>query len=113
MERAIRSGHFVERVFRPEEIEYCRKAVCPERGAAASFAAVFAAKEAFCKASGVSLARLTIGGGMTLLHGENGAPRVVLSGRVADVLPAPLRVMVSLTHDGDYAAAVVVLELLK
>ena len=78
MERAIRSRHFLERVFRPEEIAYAEGR---GRGRAASLAAAFAAREAFCKASRVPLAVVTLGGGFTLLH-EGGAPRVRLSSDV-------------------------------
>ena len=52
MLRAVRSRHFVERVFRPEEIAYA-EARGGERARAASYASAFAAREAFCKASGV------------------------------------------------------------
>ena len=108
MERAIRSRHFLERVFRPEEIAYAEGR---GRGRAASLAAAFAAREAFCKASGVPLATVTLGGGFALLH-EGGAPRVRLSPDVEHSLfgGRPGRVLVSLTHDGDCAAAVAVVE---
>ena len=108
MERAIRSRHFLERVFRPEEIAYAESRGC---GRAASLAAAFAAREAFCKASGVPLATVTLGGGFALLH-EGGTPRVHLSPDVERALfhGRPGRVLVSLTHDGDCAAAVAVVE---
>ena len=108
MERAIRSRHFLERVFRPEEIAYAEGR---GRGRAASLAAAFAAREAFCKASGVPLATVTLGGGFALLH-EGGTPRVHLSPDVERALfrGRPGRVLVSLTHDGDCAAAVAVVE---
>lgn len=107
MERAIRSRRFLERVFRPEEIAYA-----DSRGAgrAASYASAFAAREAFCKASGVPLAAVTLGGGFTLLR-EGGVPRIALSPELdAPPILRHAKIWVSLTHDGDCAAAVVVLE---
>lgn len=108
MERAARSAHFLERVFRPEEISYAQR-----RGAgmASSLASAFAAREAFCKASGASLARLTIGGEFSLIR-DNGVPRIVVSQELERELfgEAGGHIFVSLTHEGDYAAAVVVLE---
>ena len=108
MERAIRSRHFVERVFRPEEIAY---AEAKGRGMAASFASAFAVREAFCKASGVPLAMAALGGGVTLLR-QDGAPRLALSpeAEAAAFRGEAGRTLVSLTHDGDYAVAMVVLE---
>lgn len=110
MLRAIRSRHFVERVFRPEEIAYA-EARGGERARAASYASAFAAREAFCKASGVSLAEVTLGKGFCLLR-EGGVPRIELAPEVeASFLPGrSKKLWVSLTHDGDYAAAVVVIE---
>ncbi len=110
MLRAIRSRHFVERVFRPEEIAYA-EARGGERARAASYASAFAAREAFCKASGVSLAEVTLGKGFRLLR-EGGVPKIELAPKVeASFLPGrSKRLWASLTHDGDYAAAVVVIE---
>lgn len=110
MLRAVRSRHFVERVFRPEEIAYA-EARGGERARAASYASAFAAREAFCKASGVPLAEVALGKGFCLLR-EGGVPRIELSPRTEEsFLPGrSKRLWVSLTHDGDYAAAVVVIE---
>ena len=100
MLRAVRSRHFVERVFRPEEIVYA-EAKGGERARAASYASAFATREAFCKASGVPLTEVTLGKGFCLL-----SPRTE-----ASFLPGrSKRLWVSLTHDGDYAAAVVIIE---
>ena len=110
MLRAVRSLHFVERVFRPEEIVYA-EAKGGERARAASYASAFATREAFCKASGVPLTEVTLGKGFCLLR-EGGVPRIELAPEVeASFLPGrSKRLWVSLTHDGDYAAAVVIIE---
>lgn len=110
MMKAVRSPHFVERVFRPGEIRYAQSKG-NERARAASFAAAFAAREAFVKASGVPLALAALGGGVTLVRRE-GRPELELSGAVRERLSplGPVKAWVSLTHEGDYAAAVVVLE---
>ena len=110
MLRAVRSRHFVERVFRPAEIAYA-EARGSERARAASYASAFAAREAFAKASGVPLSAVALGGGFAL-HRESGAPRIELASELEASFLPDLRktVWVSLTHDGDYAAAVVVIE---
>ncbi len=110
MLQAVRSRHFVERVFRPEEIAYA-EARGGERARAASYASAFAAREAFSKASSVSLTRVALGNGFCLVR-EGGIPRIELSPELeASFLPGrSKRVWVSLSHDGDYAAAVVVIE---
>ena len=110
MQRAVRSLRFVERVFRAEEIAYA-ESKGNERARAASYASAFAAREAFCKASGVPLARVALAPGFCLLR-KGGVPEIKLSPEIeALFLPGlPRRLWVSLTHDGDYAAAVVVIE---
>ena len=112
MERAVRSRHFVERVFRPEEIAYA-EAKGNVRARAASYASAFAAREAFCKASGVSLAVAALGEGVALTR-RGGPPKLELSPALRESLEAalagPFSLWVSLTHDGDYAVAAVVIE---
>lgn len=108
IESSLAREAFVEKVFHPVEIAYCRA----RAQSSASFAARFAAKEAFVKALGVGL------------YGDGSSPRDVwiendARGKPCLELDGPLRAAlqaqgithwdVSLTHHGEYAMAVVVL----
>jgi holo-[acyl-carrier protein] synthase len=95
-----------ERLFTLDECVYCKSRGFP----AQHFAARFAAKEALVKALGApeGLRWRDI----EVLPGPSGAPELRLSGTAARVATARGVVTrhVSLTHAGDVAAAVVVLE---
>lgn len=108
MEKAVESAHFLHRVFSPEEIQYAFGKARPAR----HFAGCFAAREAFAKASGISMYSLVLGGGMWIERTES-APVIRCSQVVKDLLPhkGAERIHISLSHDGDYAVAVVVLEI--
>ena len=110
MLRAVRSRHFVERLFRPEEIAYS-DAKGNERSRAASYASAFAAREAFCKATGMSMYAIAFSADFCLMR-CGGAPYLEFSGSLAERFAASgnERALVSLSHDGDYAVAVVVVE---
>ncbi len=89
IEESMKSSHFVERVFTPDEIEYCR---VPE-----SYAGIFAAKEAYFKALGTGIDKSLTS--IEILHKANNKP--FLNGiEKSDV---------SISHDGDYAVATVIL----
>jgi holo-[acyl-carrier protein] synthase len=110
MERAARSPHFVRRLFRPAEIAYAEG---KGKGRAGAYASAFAAREAFAKASGVSIYRLALASRICLERTEEG-PRLAVPPEVdAAFERGEKRAWVSLTHDGDYAAAVVVIENLR
>jgi holo-[acyl-carrier protein] synthase len=95
-----------ERLFTPRERAYCRSRGLPEQ----HFAVRFAAKEALLKALGAppGLRWREI----EVLSGVGGAPELHLSGAAALAAAARgvVKQHVSLTHAGDVAAAVVVLE---
>ena len=106
--KSIAHEHFVERVFTPDEVRYCRS-----RGkqAAQSFAARFAGKEAILKAFGTGLR----GGSLTeleILPDELGCPQVHLKGYFADFArkKGVKNIWLSLTHTKEYAAAQCVME---
>ena len=109
MKKAVRSDYFVRRVFRCEEIAYADgKSNALAR--AASFAAAFAAREAFSKASGISMYSIALSQPLCLERGAEG-PRLLVSRDLdADFAEGRKRAWVSLSHDGDYAVAVVVIE---
>ena len=109
MEKAVRSAYFVERVFRPAEIAYAG-AKENARARAASFASAFAAREAFAKASGISMYKIALSSQFCLERAD-GVPRLAVSPHMdADVAEGRKRAWVSLSHDGDYAIAVVAIE---
>ncbi len=100
MESSLQHPGFVARVFGAEERAE-RQNAKPE-----CYAAAYAAKEAFYKAMGVGITpgRLPL---CQLLHDAAGAPYLSLSGEAA-VLAAGMELAVSVTHEGEYAIAVVV-----
>ena len=101
---------FLAKVFLPEEIELCRS-----RGAHVweSFAARWAAKEAFSKALGTGIGEAVGFTDFGVLSEANGAPRIVFSekGKLALQNAGAGKALVSLTHTAEFAEAVVVLTL--
>jgi holo-[acyl-carrier protein] synthase len=94
---------FLRRVFTDEEIAYCRR----RRDPIPHLAARFAAKEATLKALGTGM-RMGVSWREMEVRRERGqAPTMVLSGRCRAIAQAKgaHRVLLSLTHDGDYALA--------
>ena len=94
---------FLRRVFTDAEIAYCRA----RRDPVPHFAARFAAKEAALKALGTGL-RLGVRWRELEVRRERGqAPTLVLSGRSREISLARggRRMLLTLTHDGDYALA--------
>ncbi len=94
---------FLRRVFTEEEIAYCRR----RRDPVPHFAARFAAKEATLKALGTGLSMGVSWREMEVRRERGAAPTMVLSGRCRDIARAKggQRVLLTLTHDGDYALA--------
>ncbi len=99
---------FQQRVFTPYEIEYCRR----KRNPYPNFAARFAAKEAFVKALGIGIRRGVHWRDIEVRRGPLGRPVLKISGRAEDLLRRERieGIFLSLTHDGDYGVAMVVLE---
>jgi holo-[acyl-carrier protein] synthase len=97
---------FTDRIFTPRELEYALTgtgAVFTER-----LAARFAAKEAVVKALALSDAGVNLRD-IEVVKREDGACTIVLHGeakRIADGMGVQ-RILVSLSHDGDCAGAVV------
>ena len=97
IEKALRSEHFRTRIFTPEEIAYC------EKNGAKSYASCFAAREAFVKASGIELSSVMFGGKFSLRH-TDGKPEIIYPDYDSG------KIFVSISHEGDYACAMVVIE---
>jgi holo-[acyl-carrier protein] synthase len=103
-----RGARALARLFTPAEARRCREGRHPPE----SFAARFAAKEAFFKAIGTGWGR---GGSWTeveVVSAPSGAPSIRLSGAAAALAEARgvRSIHLSLTHSDDTAAAFVVLE---
>lgn len=94
---------FLRRVFTDEEIAYCRR----RRDPIPHLAARFAAKEATLKALGTGLSMGVSWREMEVRRERGEAPSMVLHGRCRAVALAKggRRVLLTLTHDGDYALA--------
>ena len=106
MRKSIRSDHFLKRVFHPEEIAYAFSKADPARNLAGSFAA----REAFSKASSVSMYSIAFCG-VWVERTENG-PVLKVGKPVQDLIPGGKKgyPFLSISHDGEYAVAVVVIE---
>jgi len=89
IEKSIKSESFLSKVFTDKEREYCKKAE--------NFAGIFAAKEAYFKAvgTGIKLPMTDV----EILH--NGAGKPFINGKE--------NCDVSISHDGDYAVAAVII----
>ena len=96
---------FLERLFTQREIEHCERF----KDRMASYAAIFAAKEAFLKALRTGLAPGIRWTDIEIIHETSGAPTVVAHRRCAELL-GDGRAHASLTHSRRSAAAVVVIE---
>ncbi|MFH1502276.1 MAG: holo-ACP synthase [Candidatus Eisenbacteria bacterium] len=96
---------FVRHLFTESEIGYCER----YKDKMASYAAIFAAKEAFLKALRVGLAPGLTWRDVEVLHERSGAPRVVAHRKCAELLGEG-RAHVTLSHSRSAAHAVVIIE---
>lgn len=103
-----RGDRFLARVFTPGELACCP----PGKQYARRLAARFAAKEAALKALGTGLAGGIRWHDIEVRRGDGGRPEIVLHGRAAAHAAGlgVTRLHLSLSHDGPFAAAVVVAE---
>ena len=107
-EKSLAVGNFIEKIFHEVEIQYCEK----KTDKVSSFAARFAAKEAFSKALGTGLyAQGVSPKDIWIENLETGRPELHFSEKMQDLLEQ--RGIkgwdVSLSHHGDYAMAHVLL----
>ncbi|MDO5601776.1 MAG: holo-ACP synthase [Oscillospiraceae bacterium] len=106
IEKSLGRPQFAERVFTLEERELLNKKSAPAQTAAANFAA----KEAFGKALGTGLSGFSWQE-LSVLRDKNGAPYFAYTGALLNKMEQHgWRALVSLTHEGDAAAAFVILE---
>ena len=101
IEKSLKNESFLLKVYGEDE----RKEL--ETKKAESYAAAFAAKEAFGKALGTGLNGFSLSE-VQVLHEENGRPYFKLSGKAQELAKEKnLSFALSLTHTKDYAAAFV------
>ena len=108
-ETLARTPRFSERVFTPLEREYCES-----KGAAAaqSYAARFAAKEAFLKALRTGWRGKITWQDMEIVAEPDGGPLMNVNGEAARLLAelGAARIHLSLSHTTEHAIAQVILE---
>ena len=99
---------FVNRILLPDEIAYCLS----HKNPAPFIAARFAAKEAISKAFGTGIGAQLGWHDMEIRRKESGEPFVVLHGKGKKLFKSrrTKRLLVSLSHTANYAAATAVLE---
>jgi holo-[acyl-carrier protein] synthase len=110
MEAVLRrwGDRFVKRVFTEQEAQACYQRAYP----AASFALRFAAKEAFSKAIGLGMRRGIRWRAIEVFHLPGGRPTLKLQGKSSENCREKgiVRLHLSLSDEGRYGAAVVILE---
>jgi holo-[acyl-carrier protein] synthase len=95
---------FTDKVFTPDEIEYCSEKPNPFQ----HYAARFAAKEAFSKAAGTGWNSDFSWQEVEVMNEPTGRPCLHLSGWALKNFGGK-KVFLSLSHSGDYVAAVVII----
>jgi holo-[acyl-carrier protein] synthase len=105
------SKGLLTRYFHPEEVS---NAFSKGAGTTRSLAARFAAKEALGKALGTGLAHFELKD-VKVVNAPNGKPEMELFGSALNALnkSGANHIHVSLTHEGEYAVAMIVLERLQ
>lgn len=98
----------LERVFTPRELAYCSG----KKRSAQHYALRFAAKEAFLKALGTGLRGGLSWQQMEVVNDELGKPELLLAGKAAELFTQAglKKSFLSLSHDGNMAIAMLVLE---
>jgi holo-[acyl-carrier protein] synthase len=106
MKRAVENDYFVRRIFVAEEIEYAMSQSEPAR----HFASAFAAREALSKATGLGI--FGMGLSAVWVRRTDSGPIFMLDGETSGKLKScgADKCWLSLTHEGDFALAFVVLE---
>lgn len=108
-ETLARTPRFAERVFTEKEREYC-----DAKGAAAaqSYAARFAAKEAFLKALKTGWRGKITWHDMEILNDSDGVPSLEISGEARNLLEnlGADKIHLSISHTTEHAVAQVILE---
>lgn len=111
-ETMTRTPRFAERVFTPAEREYCdsKRVAAPQ-----SYAARFAAKEAFLKALKTGWRGKIAWHDIEVVTDAEGVPSLSVTGEASRLLDdlGTTNVQISLSHTREYAIAEVILESLQ
>lgn len=91
---------FLERVYTPNELEYCLRKRYPET----SLAGRFAAKEAVMKALGTGLSMGVRWKDIEILNDRKGKPEVLVYGRTKNLI-GKRKVLISISHTNENAIA--------
>jgi holo-[acyl-carrier protein] synthase len=104
----IQREGLIQRYFHPQEL---KEAKSRKKGLAESLAARFSAKEAFGKALGCGLRGFALKE-VYVSSSDNGKPEIVVLGKAEELIESAgvKRIHLTLTHELEYVAAVVVLE---
>lgn len=94
---------FIERIFTPGEILYCKKHALSYR----HFAGRFAAKEAIAKALGTGIGKHLSWLDIEILNDSSGKPSVQLSKKRKDLFVSP-HILISISHCKTFATAVAI-----
>ena len=107
VERALKNPRFMNRVYTAGEQEYIEN----RKGNVQSAAGIYAAKEAVSKALGTGIGPISFQE-VEIVWRENGKPSVKLTGNALKLLQdmGGKRIMVSITHIKDLAAAQAVID---
>lgn len=96
---------FINRIFTPEEISYCKR-----KSNYQSYAARWAVKEAFFKGLGTGITKQSQFKEVSVKLKANGKPEIHLTGSTKKyVQEENLSINVSISHSGDYAIGQVIL----
>jgi len=107
--RIFGKTRFKEKVFSPEEIEYCDSF---KKGRGERYAARYAAKEAFFKAIGTGYRGGIAFHEISVRNDELGKPRIFLSGKALEFAEKESlsEIHLSISHLKEIACAIVVIE---
>jgi holo-[acyl-carrier protein] synthase len=107
-EKVGKGNGFREKVFSPDEIAFCEV----KTHKAEHYAARFAAKEAFLKATGIGLSAGFDINNIEVFNDNEGKPYIRLKGSFAELAKSNhwLKIHVSLSHVKSMACAVVIVE---
>jgi len=96
-----------KKIFSKKEVEY----ILTKKNRAETAAGIFAAKEAFLKAIGAGISTITLNE-ISIEHSSSGSPKIILCKKAQDFFGNSFfgNTQVSISHDGDYAIAVVCIE---
>ncbi|MCL2277287.1 MAG: holo-ACP synthase [Treponema sp.] len=108
MDPWLENNKLLEKYFHPDEIAYAFKGY---KTASQSLAARFAAKEAFGKAMGTGLKNMALKD-IVVKNSEDGKPEIILTDTAKKAFEesGARKIFLSLSHEKEYAAAMVVLE---